>query len=120
MNIKILQLLEGARNAKGLTIIIDVFRAFSTACYAFDFGATKIIPIGNIDFAYKLKKQNPHFLLLGERNEQKPEGFNFGNSPALLTKDEISGKTIIHTTSSGTQGIVNATNADEIITGSFV
>ena len=29
MEINILQLLEGAKQAKGLTVIIDVFRAFS-------------------------------------------------------------------------------------------
>ena len=33
---------------------------------------------------------------------------------------DLKGKTIVHTTSSGTQGIANAKNADEIITGSFV
>jgi 2-phosphosulfolactate phosphatase len=120
MNIKILQLLEGAKNAEGLTVIIDVFRAFSTACYAFELGAEKIIPVGNIDVSYELKKNNPEYVLVGERNEQKPEGFDFGNSPSLLAKEKIDGKTIIHTTSSGTQGIANATNANEIITGSFV
>lgn len=120
MNIQIFQLLEGAKKANGLTVIIDVFRAFSTACYAFNLEAEKIIPVGNIEIAYQLKTQNPNFILVGERNEQKPDGFDFGNSPSLLIREKIAGKTIIHTTSSGTQGIVNATNADEIITGSFV
>ncbi|QGY44542.1 2-phosphosulfolactate phosphatase [Maribellus comscasis] len=120
MNINILQLLDGAKKARGLTVIIDVFRAFSTACYAFDFGASKIIPVGDINISYLLKEQNPDFILLGERNEQKPPGFDFGNSPSLLVKEKIEGKTLVHTTSSGTQGIVNAKKADEIITGSFV
>ncbi len=120
MNIHIFQLLEGAKAATGLTIIIDVFRAFSTACYATDLGAAKIIPVGNIDEAYNLQKKYPGSLLMGERHEKKPEGFDFGNSPSQLKRKAISGKTIIHTTSSGTQGIVNAKNADEIITGSFV
>ncbi len=120
MRIEILQLLEGAKKAEGLTVIIDVFRAFSTACYAFDLGAEKIIPVGDIDFACQLKEQNPEFVLIGERNEQKPKGFDFGNSPSQLIKNKIEGKTIVHTTSSGTQGIANAANADEIITGSFV
>jgi 2-phosphosulfolactate phosphatase len=51
MEVKILQLLEGAKDATGLTVIIDVFRAFSTACYVYDHGAVKIIPIGEIDQA---------------------------------------------------------------------
>ncbi len=120
MNIQILQLLEGAKKAEGLTVVIDVFRAFSTACYAYHFGAKKIIPVGNIDLAYDLKSNNPDFILIGERNEQKPAGFDFGNSPSQLQQEKISGKTIVHTTSSGTQGIANALKADEIITGSFV
>lgn len=120
MEIKILQLLEGARQAAGLTVIIDVFRAFSTACYAFDCGAGPIYPVGTVDEAFALKKYFPEALLVGERNEQPIEGFDFGNSPTHLIQGDISGKSLIHTTSSGTQGIVNAVHADEIITGSFV
>jgi len=120
MNIKILQLLEGAKIASGLTVIIDVFRAFSTACYIFDGGSSKIFPIGDIEQAYQMKFQNPDFILIGERNEQKPPGFDFGNSPSQLLTADLLGKTIVHTTSSGTQGIVNAKKANEIITGSFV
>lgn len=33
---------------------------------------------------------------------------------------EIFWKTVIHTTSAGTQGIVNAVKADKIITGSLI
>lgn len=120
MEIKILQLLEGAQEASGLTVIIDVFRAFSTACYAFDKGVQRIIPVADIELAYQIKKKNPDFLLVGERNEKMPAGFDFGNSPSRLGNGKLNGKTIVHTTSSGTQGIVNATGADQIITGSFV
>jgi len=120
MGIQILQLLEGAREASGLTIIIDVFRAFSTACYAFEIGVKKIIPVADIELAYQIKKQDPSIILVGERNEKKPEGFDFGNSPSQLIKEKLKGQTIVHTTSSGTQGIINAEGADQIITGSFV
>ena len=120
MEIEILQLIEGAKQAKGLTVIIDVFRAFSLACYLTDQGAEKIIPVGNIDIAYKLKKENPDYILIGERNERIAEGFDFGNSPTHVKGIDFTGKTIVHTTSAGTQGLVNAHNASEILTGSFV
>ncbi len=120
MKINILQLLDGAKTARGLTVIIDVFRAFSTTCYIFDSGGVKIYPVADIEFAYQLKEKNPDYILVGERNEQKPPGFNFGNSPSQLKREILAGKTIVHTTSSGTQGIANATNANEIVTGSFV
>ena len=120
MNIEILQLLDGAKKAQGLTVIIDVFRAFSTACYAFDAGIQRIYPVGDLEKAYQLKQDNPDYILVGERNEQKPEGFDFGNSPSQLLEADLNGKTMVHTTSSGTQGIANATGASEIVTGSFV
>lgn len=120
MNIEVLHLLEGAKKAEGLTVIIDVFRAFSVACYAYDGGIQKIYPVGNIELAYEMKKQNPEYVLVGERHEKKPEGFDFGNSPSQILKGNLKGKTMVHTTSSGTQGIVNAVGASEIITGSFV
>jgi 2-phosphosulfolactate phosphatase len=120
MDIEILQLLEGAKKAQGLTVIIDVFRAFSTACYAIGNGIQRIYPVGDLQMAYQLKQQNPEFILVGERFEQKPEGFDFGNSPSQLLESDLTGKIMVHTTSSGTQGIANATGADEILTGSFV
>ena len=45
MQIQIFQLLEGAKQAKGLTVIIDVFRAFSLAAYAFGSGVKRIYPV---------------------------------------------------------------------------
>jgi 2-phosphosulfolactate phosphatase len=120
MKISILHLTDGAKNAEGLTVIIDVFRAFSLECYLYANRAKLIIPVLEIEDALNLKEQNPDFLLIGERNEIMVEGFNYGNSPMQILKENFSGKTIVHTTSAGTRGIVNATNATEIITGSFV
>ncbi len=120
MQIEILQLTEGAKKAKGTTVVIDVFRAFSTACYLFAAGAERIIPVEQVEGAFRLKEQIPGALLLGERYEKKVEGFDFGNSPTHLLPHDFSGRTIIMTTSSGTRGLMNATGADEILSGSFV
>lgn len=120
MEIEILQLTEGAKMARGLTVVIDVFRAFSTACYVFAAGADKIIPAEHVDDAFKLQKLLKNVVMLGERNERRVPGFDFGNSPTHIINQDFSAKTIIMTTSSGTRGIANATHADEIITGSFV
>lgn len=120
MEIEILQLTEGAKRAKGLTVVIDVFRAFSTACYVFAAGAERIIPVEHVEEAFNLKKVMNNVVMLGERLERKVPGFDFGNSPTHIMNQDFSGKTIIMTTSSGTRGIANATLADEIITGSFV
>jgi 2-phosphosulfolactate phosphatase len=120
MKTEILQLTDGAKMAQGLTVVIDVFRAFSTACYVFAAGAEKIIPVEHVEEAFNLKKKMDHVVMLGERFERKVPGFDFGNSPTHIMNQDFTGKTIIMTTSSGTRGIANATLADEIITGSFV
>jgi 2-phosphosulfolactate phosphatase len=120
MNIDILHLIEGARQARGLTVIIDVFRAFSTACYAVRNGAVQIIPVGEVELAYKLKEENPDYVLMGERQGKMLPGFDYGNSPTDIQHVDFSGKTVIQTTSAGTQGFANAKDADELITGSFV
>ncbi len=120
MKIEILQLIDGAQKAKGLTVVIDVFRAFSTACYVFAAGAKKIIPVEHVDEAFALKNTINNVIMLGERHEQKVPGFDFGNSPTHIMNQDLTGKTIILTTSSGTRGIANAIYTDEIITGSFV
>ena len=120
MKIFKLQLIDGARNATGLTVIIDVFRAFSVECYLINNGAAKIFPVASIEKAYELKERYPEYVLIGERHEKICEGFDFGNSPTQILPVDFSGKTIVHTTSSGTQGIELAQNATEILTGSFV
>jgi 2-phosphosulfolactate phosphatase len=120
MHITISHFTEGARQAEGLTVIIDVFRAFSLECYLFAQNAKLILPVANIDTALYLKQKYPDCILIGERNEMKIQGFDFGNSPFQIKNIDFAGKTIVHTTSAGTQGIIHATKATEIITGSFV
>lgn len=120
MQVQILHLVEGARKAEGLTVIIDVFRAFSTACYVFGNGASEILCTGEVETAFRLKNENPERILMGERNERMVEGFLYGNSPSEVEHVDFCGKTLVQTTSAGTRGMVNATGADKIITGSFV
>ncbi|MBP3895263.1 MAG: 2-phosphosulfolactate phosphatase, partial [Mogibacterium sp.] len=115
MKIKILELIDGAKKAEGLTVIIDVFRAFTLETYLFGQGAEKIYPVGDMEEAFALKSGHPDWLLFGERGGAKVEGCDFGNSPSAIQNMDFTGRTIIHSTSAGTQGIINAVNADEIL-----
>ncbi len=117
MNIKIV---NDAKLATGLAVVIDVFRAFTVEPYLINNGAKKLIPVGDMQIAYDYKNKNDACVLIGERNGIILPGFDYGNSPSQIENIDFSGKTIIHTTSCGTQGIVKSTNAKEIITGSLV
>lgn len=115
-----LNLVEGARKARGLTVIIDVFRAFSTACYVMNNGATKIITVALIEDAYRLKETNPDYILMGEENERMIPDFDYGNSPYHILNADFTSKIVVQRTTAGTQGLVNASYTDELLTGSFV
>ena len=83
-------------------------------------GVKEIHPVGTIEEAFELRKRMSDSVLVGERGGKKCEGFDYGNSPSTVAPQAVKGKTIVHTTSAGTQGIVNAIGASEIITGSLV
>jgi 2-phosphosulfolactate phosphatase len=120
MEVNIFEFIEGARMARGITVIIDVFRAFSVGCYVFDSGAAGIIATAGVDDAFRLRTEYPNAVLVGEREEKKIPGFDFGNSPTEIIQADLHGKYVIHTTTAGTQGLINATGADLVLTGSFV
>ena len=120
MDIRIFHLIEGARQAEGLTVIIDVFRAFSMECYLYAAGAREVRPVGSVEETFAWKERDPGCILVGERHGRRIPGCDLGNSPSSVDPAMIRGKRVIHTTSAGTQGIVNAIRAEEILTGSFV
>ncbi|MDD3313619.1 2-phosphosulfolactate phosphatase [Pseudodesulfovibrio sp.] len=119
MFVNIVECLEGARRAKGLAVVIDVFRAFSVACYAVDNGAAEYFAVGEVGKARELAAKR-NGVLVGERDCIKIEGFDYGNSPTEIEHVDFSGRTLVHTTSAGTQGLAACSGADEVLTGSFV
>lgn len=120
MEIRRLSLLEGAKKAKGTAVVIDVFRAFTTAAYVMANGAEKILPVGRVEEALELRRQNPGWLIMGEVHGHKVPGFDYGNSPDEVNQVDFTGKTVIQRTSSGVQGILAASGAEEVLLGSFV
>lgn len=120
MKIKRLKFLEGAQKAEGLTVIIDVFRAYTTAAYLFSQKANKIFIVSQIKTAKSLKKKLKSPVLIGERKGIKLKGFDFNNSPFFISRENFAAKNIILSTSAGTKGIIAAENAKSILTGSFV
>ena len=115
---------EGAQEAEGLTVIIDVFRAFSCAPLFFHFSAGRVIMEADPEKALGLKRENPNFILVGEVDEVPIEGGELGNSPShIILKGEpfFKDKTVIHRTTAGVTGVASAlVKSDQVILGSFV
>lgn len=120
MRIVVDSLLDGARRAGGSVVIIDVFRAFTTAAVALANGAEKIIMVGTVEEAVALRDAGIGQVCVGEVDGLAPAAFDFGNSPFAVAGAALSGKTIIQRTSAGTQGIVTASGADALFAGALV
>ncbi len=120
MEIRIESLLEGARRAQGTVVIVDVFRAFTTAAVAFSRGVSKIIMVAEPHEALAMKARGLGDLCVGEVNGIKPEEFDFGNSPFEMASADLEGKVIIQSTRAGTTGVTAATEASAVYATSFV
>lgn len=120
MQIECLDYVEGARAARGVAVIIDVFRAFSVACYASAAGVARILPLADADEALQRRRAQPDWLAIGERHGRQLPGFDCGNSPTELQALDLRGRTLVHTTHAGTQGLSAARAADQVLTGALV
>ncbi|TLN15658.1 2-phosphosulfolactate phosphatase, partial [bacterium] len=99
---------------------IDVLRAFSTAAYALAAGAERIWLVSSVEEALALRGQTPGALAMGEVGGFKAAGFDLGNSPFALGRHDLRGRTLIHRSSAGTQGVVRADRARALFGASFV
>jgi 2-phosphosulfolactate phosphatase len=79
-----------------------------------------VLPVAEIDDARELGRSIPGALLAGERHTRRLPGFDAGNSPTEIRALDLRGRVLVHTTHAGTQGLVNAAAADEVLTGAFV
>ena len=120
MEISIGSLVSGAQNARGIAVVIDVYRCFTTEAVAFRNGAKKIILVAEVEEALYLKSKGVGDLVMGEVGGRKPDGFDFGNSPYELKDVDLCGKTIIQSTRAGTVGVTNVSGAEIIYGGSLV
>ena len=102
--------LEDCHTVKGIVIVIDVLRAFSTAAHAFSRGAKEILLVSTVEEALALRSQISDSKVMGEVGGLPPEGFDFGNSPTHISKEDLSGVTLIQRTGAGTQGAVRSQN----------
>ncbi len=100
-----------------IVIVVDVFRATSTICAALENGARSIIPVKTVEEAKAYKEKG--YLVGGERNVEKLEFGDFGNSPTEYTWDKVAGEDIVISTTNGTQAIDTAKNYHSLVIGSF-
>jgi 2-phosphosulfolactate phosphatase len=103
-------------------VVIDVLRASSVMVTALANGANAFIPVSTVEEARQkaVKLHDEDILLCGERDTKTIDGFHLGNSPQTYTRSKVEGKTLIFTTSNGTQALNQLQEAAEVFIGSFL
>lgn len=102
--------------------VIDVLRASTSIATALANGARSVVPEESADLAIVRSRQfeRSEVILAGEQKMQTITGFDIGNSPASLTPEAVSGKTIILTTTSGTRALTGLIGARDVVVASYV
>lgn len=120
MRVERASLLTGAAAARGLTVVIDAFRAFTTACHAAASSPGSYVLVGDSTTAARLAGTFPRPLLVGKSEPGASLVYDVPNSPTRLGEYQLRERTIIHRTGAGARGILRATNADEVLVAGFV
>lgn len=101
-----------------IAVVVDIFRATSAICTAFDYGVERIIPVTTIDDAKEFKGKG--YLIAAERDGIKLDFADFGNSPYNFMQKGLEGSTIVYSTTNGTQAIHRAGTAKKVVIASFI
>lgn len=121
MEIQRLKLLEGAQEARGIAVIVDVFRAFSCEPVLHALGVERVLLEADVD---KCLTMRGRAVLLGELDGSSIEGFDLPNSPYLILRkgaDFFRGRPAVHRSSAGVSGALAAMeHADEVMLTSFM
>ncbi|MDC3351878.1 2-phosphosulfolactate phosphatase [Crocinitomicaceae bacterium] len=100
-----------------IIVVIDVLRATSAICAAFQNGVEGLIPVSTIEEARAYQEKG--YLVGAERKGQIVEGFDFGNSPYSYLKPELKGQTVVLSTTNGTKSIHIAKEAGQVVIGAL-
>jgi 2-phosphosulfolactate phosphatase len=111
-------LYESEGQEESIIVIIDILRATSSICTAFENGAVSVIPVAGIEEARDYK--NRGFLVAAERDGYVLDFADFGNSPFNFTPERVKGKTIVYSTTNGTGIIDKASSGGTVVIGSFL
>ncbi len=122
----------------GVAVVIDVLRASTTITQALASGATAVVPTATVADAqaaaasiagFSLPSVNSEVpadirdqagvILGGERGGTLIPGFDLDNSPMKYAPGVVNGKTVIFTTTNGTQALLKCRLAERTLVGCF-
>ncbi len=101
-----------------LVVLVDILRATTSICAAFENGVERILPAASIEATRKMKAEG--YLVASELDGKKLDFADFGNSALHFTREAIGGQTLVYCTTNGTRALDIAKQAEKIAIGAFV
>ena len=105
-------------NPEANVVIVDILRATSAICTAFQNGVSQIIPVPTREEARKYKHEG--YMVAAERDGRVLDFADFGNSPFNFTPEKIGGRKVAYSTTNGTKAIHQARHNKMVVIGSFL
>jgi 2-phosphosulfolactate phosphatase len=105
---------------KSIVVVVDVLRATSSMCIAFEQGVEKMIPVSTVEEALEYRNNGLDYILAAERNGAPVKSFDFGNSPQVYIDMDVKGRTVVMTTTNGTKSISIAKKEHDVAIGSLL
>jgi 2-phosphosulfolactate phosphatase len=112
--------IDGARQARGLAVVIDVLRSFTVSAYALAGGARECRLVTTTDEARALAASIPGALLCAEEEGLPLPGIPISNSPTQIVAADLIGRILIQRSSAGTPVAVAVREGIDIFAASLV
>jgi 2-phosphosulfolactate phosphatase len=112
--------IDGAREARGTVVVIDVLRSFTVSAYALAGGARECRLVRTVDEARALAASTPGAVLCAEENALPVEGIAISNSPTKISEQDMKDRVLVQRSSAGTQVAASVVHSDDILAASLV
>jgi 2-phosphosulfolactate phosphatase len=103
-----------------VTLVIDVFRAFTTACYVLEDNPITYNLTTRSSVIARLAQPFPHAILIGKPELGSFASYTIPNSPTRVSEIDLTNRTVFHRTEAGARGILISKNADVILAAGFI
>jgi 2-phosphosulfolactate phosphatase len=110
---------SGAKKARGLVVVVDVFRACTTACHILAEGPSQHLLVRDSTAAARLAARLAGPILVGRAEPHAGIAYDAPNSPTRAAALGLAGRLVVHRSDAAGSGVLEAAVAAEVVLGSF-